>query len=127
MPFRSLDVYKRQDRVERVAKTYRDDRLTYFRLQENAGISHNTNEALAHATGEYIGLLDHDDLLCKDALAYMMQRLEEQDYLFLYTDEDKICLLYTSQRCFWHGWKNGIFHTMRLFTENHGRVIRAFM
>ena len=31
------------------------------------------------------------------------------------------------QRCFWHGWKNGIFHTMRLFTENHGRVIRAFM
>lgn len=23
--------------------------------------------------------------------------------------------------------ENGIFHTMRLFTENHGRVIRAFM
>ena len=78
------------DKVERVAETYRDDRLTYFRLQENAGISHNTNEALAHAKGEYIGLLDHDDLLCKDALAYMMERLEEQDYLFLYTDEDKI-------------------------------------
>ena len=113
------------DRVERVAKTYRDDRLTYFRLQENAGISHNTNEALAHATGEYIGLLDHDDLLCKDALAYMMQRLEEQDYLFLYTDEDKIDQ--TGTTVFEPNWKPD-FNLDYLLSNNyicHFSVIRA--
>ena len=113
------------DRVERVAKTYRDDRLTYFRLQENAGISHNTNEALAHATGEYIGLLDHDDLLCKDALAYMMQRLEEQDYLFLYTDEDKIDQ--TGTTVFEPNWKPD-FNLDYLLSNNyicHFSAIRA--
>lgn len=113
------------DRVERVAKTYRDDRLTYFRLQENAGISHNTNEALAHATGEYIGLLDHDDLLCKDALAYMMQRLEKQDYLFLYTDEDKIDQ--TGTTVFEPNWKPD-FNLDYLLSNNyicHFSAIRA--
>ena len=113
------------DKVERVAETYRDDRLTYFRLQENAGISHNTNEALAHAKGEYIGLLDHDDLLCKDALAYMMERLEEQDYLFLYTDEDKIDQ--TGTAVFEPNWKPD-FNLDYLLSNNyicHFSVIRA--
>lgn len=77
------------DRVERVVKTYQDKRICYARLKENRGISANTNEALTFATGDYVGLLDHDDVLTQDALYEVMLALQETEYAFLYTDEDK--------------------------------------
>ena len=40
-----------------------DHRIVYNIIGENKGISGNTNEALKLATGDYIGLLDHDDLI----------------------------------------------------------------
>lgn len=63
--------------------------IRYIRLKENAGISQNTNAALAQARGDYIGLLDHDDVLTYDALYEMMVKLQEKPYAFLYSDEDK--------------------------------------
>ena len=48
-----------------------DPRLHYVHLKENAGIAANTNQALPYAKGEYIGLLDHDDVLTPDALYEM--------------------------------------------------------
>lgn len=68
--------------------------IVYKRLQDNRGISHNTNEALQLATGDYIGLLDHDDVLTPDALYEMAVRIEEaeqsgQPLQLLYSDEDK--------------------------------------
>ena len=82
------------DSVERVAQDYEDGRIHYVRLAENAGISENTNRALEYATGSYIGLLDHDDLLTEDALYRMAEaiaRCRKQDISvsFLYSDEDK--------------------------------------
>lgn len=41
------------------------------------------------ATGDYIGLLDHDDVLLSDALFHVRCKLEEGDYELLYSDEDK--------------------------------------
>ena len=41
----------------------KDSRIVYEVLKENKGISENTNECLKFATGDYIGLLDHDDVL----------------------------------------------------------------
>ena len=41
----------------------RDSRIKYKFINENKGISGNTNEALTLATGDYIALVDHDDLL----------------------------------------------------------------
>ena len=41
----------------------KDERIKYKFLNENKGISGNTNEALKLATGDYIALLDHDDLI----------------------------------------------------------------
>ena len=75
-------------------KEYTDSRIRYHRLKENLGISGNTNEALKMATGEYVALLDHDDLLTEDALfecasvieAYRKDNLELR---MLYSDEDK--------------------------------------
>lgn len=71
-----------------------DSRIKYIRIAENKGISENTNEALRHATGEYIGLLDHDDLLTPDALYEMVLSIEQAQkdgkfVAFVYSDEDK--------------------------------------
>lgn len=73
---------------------YSDDRIRYIRLEENEGISDNTNHALSYATGEYCGLLDHDDLLTADALYYMAKAIydckqKEISPIMLYSDEDK--------------------------------------
>ncbi len=71
-----------------------DSRICYVRIKENKGISENTNEALHHATGDYIGLLDHDDLLTPDALYEMAITIqnaknEGKEVAFVYSDEDK--------------------------------------
>ena len=69
----------------------RDPRIRWKKLEENKGIAENTNEALDMAEGEYIGLLDHDDLLAPNALYEVAKVLEkEPDTEVLYTDEDKV-------------------------------------
>ena len=71
-----------------------DSRIRYVRIVENKGISENTNEALKYATGDYIGLLDHDDLLTPDALYEMALAIKtagesSKTVAFAYSDEDK--------------------------------------
>ena len=68
-----------------------DSRIVWKKLKENRGISENTNEAFAMATGDYVGLLDHDDLLAPNALYEIASALEkEPETEVLYTDEDKV-------------------------------------
>ncbi|MDO5539774.1 MAG: glycosyltransferase family 2 protein [Eubacteriales bacterium] len=67
-----------------------DERIKYVVLKENTGISGNTNGAAAMATGEYIALLDHDDLLSPDALFEVVYAMQETMPDVLYTDEDKV-------------------------------------
>ena len=81
-------------KVEKVVRSFSDVRIKYIKIDENRGISENTNVALKEASGDYIGLLDHDDLLTEDALFEMRNAIEkakEKDikYSFLYSDEDK--------------------------------------
>lgn len=86
------------DGVERIVAEYaaKDLRIRYQKLQKNGGISDNTNGGFAMAKGEYIALMDHDDLLTKNALYEMVQCLnasyteEERAYAMIYSDEDKI-------------------------------------
>lgn len=84
----------KDDSVENIVKQYTDERIKYVHLEENAGISENTNQALKHATKEYVGLLDHDDVLTKDALYEMAKAIEDEkkegrEVKLLYSDEDK--------------------------------------
>lgn len=68
-----------------------DSRIVWKKLKENRGISENTNEAFAMATGDYVGLLDHDDLLAPNALYEIAAALEkEPETEVIYTDEDKV-------------------------------------
>lgn len=64
-----------------------DPRIRYKKLEENMGISGNTNACLDMATGDYIGLFDHDDLLHPSALYENMVAICEKDADFIYTDE----------------------------------------
>ena len=68
-----------------------DNRIKYHFINENKGISGNTNEALKLVTGEYILLVDHDDLLPSFCLYELAKTINNNpDVEFIYTDEDKI-------------------------------------
>ena len=83
-----------QELVRSTVKQYEDVRIVYVKLDGNEGISQNSNQALLYATGEYTGLLDHDDMLTPDALYVMVEAINEGlkknvTYRFLYSNEDK--------------------------------------
>ena len=67
-----------------------DERITYVCLDENLGISGNTNQALAVAKGDYVALLDHDDVLEPAALFEVVKKIVENNADMVYTDEDKV-------------------------------------
>jgi glycosyltransferase involved in cell wall biosynthesis len=69
----------------------RDSRIKVCYRNKNGHISEASNSALAMATGEFIALLDHDDVLSINALLYVVDALQDQRHLnIIYTDEDKI-------------------------------------
>ena len=78
--------------ILRITST-KDERIKVKDVPENEGIAQNTNAALAIATGDYIGLLDHDDLLTPDALYEVVKAINENDRpQVLYSDEDKVTM-----------------------------------
>lgn len=82
------------DSVERIVRTVKDSRVRYVKLKKNAGIAENTNQGIELATGRYVGLLDHDDLLTQNALYEVWRAVEDAaaravEPHLLYSDEDK--------------------------------------
>ena len=69
------------------ARAKADARIRYQKLEKNELIPGNTNKGFEMATGEYIALLDHDDLLHPCALWYAARAIAEQKADFVYTDE----------------------------------------
>lgn len=67
-----------------------DSRVRYKNLEKNLGIAENTNQAFAMANGEFVGLLDHDDLLAPNALYEVVRALQDRETDVAYTDEDKV-------------------------------------
>lgn len=80
---------KEHDFVGKICKSYyeKDKRIVYRHLEKNEGISGNTNACYAMATGEYIGLFDHDDLLHPSVLYEYMKVICKQDADYIYCDE----------------------------------------
>jgi GT2 family glycosyltransferase len=81
------------DHIRPVLRDYidRDCRVRVVYRQQNGHISEASNSALAIATGEYVGLLDHDDELAEHALLFMVQALlARPGARIAYSDEDKV-------------------------------------
>ncbi len=83
------------DKVERAVQAYceefKEQRVLYRRLKENRGIAGNTNEGIALAKGDWIALLDHDDLLAPEALYEIVRMMNrEPEAEVVYSDEDQV-------------------------------------
>lgn len=83
-----------QKTIEEILQKTGETRIRYRKLPENRGISENTNAGIKMATGEYIALLDHDDMLTPDALYEMAMAVKRNKQCgilpeLLYSDEDK--------------------------------------
>lgn len=78
--------------LENVLSEYheKDTRIVYKVLDKNGGISYNTNCAFELATGDFIALLDHDDIIEPDALFEVVKKLQNKETKIVYTDEDKV-------------------------------------
>lgn len=75
--------YQKGDKV----RTGGEGRIVYKKLEKNEGISGNTNRCLAMATGEYIGLFDHDDIIHPSVLYEYAKVINEQGADYIYCDE----------------------------------------
>lgn len=78
--------------VAGIVKEYQDRdeagrRILYRKLHKNEGISGNTNQCLTMATGEFIGLFDHDDVLHPSALYEYVKVINEKQADYIYCDE----------------------------------------
>lgn len=85
------DDYKVHEIVHSYLNT--EKRIKYINLKKNMRISENTNAALTLSTGDFIALLDHDDLLAPNALYEAVKIINENKNIeLIYTDEDKITM-----------------------------------
>ena len=79
-------------RVRTLVESFRQrDARIHTAFQDHGGISSALNAALSRARGEWISLLDHDDLLETDALFRAIELLQnDREADVIYSDEDKI-------------------------------------
>ncbi|MEW8626793.1 MAG: glycosyltransferase [Candidatus Thiodiazotropha sp.] len=79
--------------IKRILKEYetRYKRIKVVYREENGHISAATNSALELATGQFVGLMDHDDVLAPHALFFVAQEIIlHPDASIFYSDEDKL-------------------------------------
>lgn len=68
-----------------------DARIKIVNLEKNKGIAENTNEGIEQASGDYVALLDHDDVLASQAIYELVLALQgSKSASIVYSDEDKI-------------------------------------
>lgn len=65
----------------------KDGRIVYRKLTKNGGIADNTNACIEMASGDYLALFDHDDILHPSALYECAKAIAEKGAEFVYTDE----------------------------------------
>lgn len=68
----------------------KNSRIKFKKLDNNLGISGNTNEAISIASGEWIAFLDHDDTISPNALYEMVSSFNIEENDVYYSDEDKL-------------------------------------
>lgn len=95
-----------KDRTGEIIKGYKDPRIKYF-YQENRGLSASRNRAIELSSGEYIALIDHDDI-------WLPEKLQKQIQLF--RNKQGIDLVFSN--CIVENEKKGKKSLFFLETEN---------
>jgi O-antigen biosynthesis protein len=103
--------------LERLAA--QDSRIKVVFRTENGHISAASNSALGLATGNWVALLDHDDVLSEDALFCVAQLLESNPNVRLvYSDEDKIDGNGTRHTPYFKcNWNPDLFYSQNMFSH----------
>jgi O-antigen biosynthesis protein len=96
-----------------------DKRIKVIFRSQNGHISAASNSALNLAQGEWVALLDHDDVLAKDALYWVVDTINRQpDCKLIYSDEDKIDALGAQLEPYFKcGWNQDLFYSQNLFSH----------
>lgn len=89
-----VDDHSQIPELKKLVASYRKkhgSKIKYLYRKTNGHISNSSNDSAGLATGEFLVLLDHDDLLWPNALFRLVQELNLNSSLdFIYTDEDKL-------------------------------------
>ena len=62
--------------VENIVKSYKDKRIIYAKNQHNMGISATRNKLMSMARGEYLAIMDHDDVALPERFAKEVEFLD---------------------------------------------------
>lgn len=79
--------------VEEFVKKYveSDKRIRAYKMDKNSHISLTTNYGIQQSKGQYIFLMDHDDLITPNALAEVVKVINQNENVeIIYSDDDKI-------------------------------------
>jgi GT2 family glycosyltransferase len=106
--------------VRRILDEYvrKEPRIKVVHRQINGHISRASNDALALASGDWVALLDHDDLLRPHSLYCVADAINRNpEALLFYSDEDKIDEYGRSDPYFKCDWNEGLFYGHNMFSH----------
>jgi glycosyltransferase involved in cell wall biosynthesis len=67
--------------LDKIVKSYKDERIKYFKNEKNLGITPSRNKLLKMARGEYVAIFDHDDISVPDRLAQEVEYLDTNPHI----------------------------------------------
>ncbi len=96
-----------------------DPRIKVIFRKENGHISAATNSAIELVAGDWVALMDHDDLLPKHALYWVADAINKHaDIRLIYSDEDKIDQLGNRYAPYFKSdWNPDLFHSYNMFSH----------
>lgn len=78
------------DNTDDIVASFNDNRIKYFKNEQNSGAALTRNRAMREAQGEWIAFLDSDDLWTPEKLEKMIAFMTENNYSFAYHEYEKI-------------------------------------
>ena len=88
------------DRSYEIAKKYRSDKVRVIRFKDNRGYSAAKNEGIRRSEGEYIVMLDADDMLTKKSISKRMKIMLKHDADFVHANAFIIKGDYSLKQCY---------------------------
>ena len=70
------------DNTEEIVRSFKDERIKYYRNEKNSGAAVSRNYALREAKGKWIAFLDSDDLWMPEKLERQIAFMEKNNYHF---------------------------------------------